>query len=334
MMISNCFYYGVYSPRGYYSLSARPSFAAKENFVVKGYSNALKQRLFEKIKTELDSRGQTYTEFCTADGCEGLYSRDAGLRIIDGTYGSCDYSEFTPVLLDGFAGAASPPTEISASRKTAVLRAERFLAACRCISNDMLRLDTADIDLAKINRFASRLWASTGGGLTGSVGTEHKRFVTCITPEGVELNMDAFDIYCERITVIRDKTGAASRRIIDRVRRYALSAGYDVISCICPMNTDLGAEHLIIPELKYGIFTSKHYHRADFPQSRRIFAGRFLQGNGITAKNRLDFSFKAYKRLMQEVFSSLEAVQRCDERLNEFYSNDEIDNIWKNIVNA
>ncbi len=334
MMISNCFYYGVYSPRGYYSLSARPSFAAKENFVVKGYSNALKQRLFEKIKTELDSRGQTYTEFCTADGCEGLYSRDAGLRILDGTYCKFDENDYSPVFLDGFSYEKQPPYEILKERNEAVLRAQRFLAACRCISNDMTRLDTANIDIVKINRFASRLWASTGGGLTGSVGTEHKRFVTCITPEGVELNMDAFDIYCERITVICDKTGASARRIIDRVRRYALSAGYDVISCICPLNINMGAEHLIIPELKFGIFTSKHYHRADFPQGRRIFAGRFLQENSVATKNRLDFSFKAYKRLMQEVFASLETVKKCDKKLNEFYSTEEIDNIWKSIVNA
>ncbi len=328
MMISNCFYYGVYSPKGYYSLSQRPTFAAEKNYVVKGYSNALKQRLFEKIKSELDLRGQSYTEFCTASGSEGLYSKDAGIRILDRTYSDFDGDGYTPLLLDSFA----PPQEIIRERNEALSRAERFLSACRCINNDMLRLDYANIDLAKINRFASRLWSSTGGSLTGSVGTEHKRFVSCITSEGVELNMDAFDIYCDRVTVIRDKTGAASRRIIDRVRRYALSAGYDVISCLCPMNIDLGAEHLIIPELKYGIFTSKHYHRADFKNSRRVFAGRFLFDDGMSAKNRLDFSLKAYKRLMQEVFLSLERVQKCDEKLDEIYSGEDIDNLWKNIL--
>ncbi len=321
-MISNCFYYGVYSPKGYCSLSARPTFETGRNIALKSYSHTLKQVLFEKIKLELNNRGESYIEFCTADGCEGVYSKDADIRVLDATYCEIDDEMFTTVSLDSNSSILTPTDEILLKRNNAALRARRFLSACRLISNDMTRLDSENIDLAKINRFSSRLWSSTGGVLTGSVGTEHKRFVTCFTPDGVELNMDAFDIYCDRVTVICDKTGAVSRRITDRVRRYALSAGYDVISCICPMNIDLGAEHLIIPELKYGIFTCKHYHKPDFANSRKISAGRFLTEESFKTKNRVDFSFKAYRHLMQEVFVSLKEIKHCDEELDEIYFNE------------
>ncbi len=336
-MISNCFYYGVYSPKGYYSISPRSTFAAEKNFVVKGYSNALKQRLFDKLKLELNQRGDTYTEFCTADGCEGIYSKDAELRVIDGTYNSFDESNFTPVYLDAFADERLRNSDISEQleeRTAAVSRVTRFISACRLINNDMMRLDSANIDLAKINRFSSGLWSSTGGILKGTVGTEHKRFVTCITPDGVELNMDAFDIYCDKMILIYDKTGLAARRITDRVRRYALSAGYDVISCICPMNIDMGAEHLIIPELKYGIFNCKHYHRANFSNSRKVFTKRFFTSDVSEMKNRMDFSMKAYKRLMQEVFSSLERVKKCDERLDEICSDADVGSVWESVFDS
>ena len=114
------------------------------------------------------------------------------------------------------------------------------------------------------------------------------------------------------MTVICEKSGACAARIVDRVRSYALSAGYDVISCICPMNVEGGAEHLIIPELRYGIFVCKHYHKGDFAKSRRVFYGRFLSDSGDQTKRRMDFSLKAYRRLMQEVFTSLNEVKKYD----------------------
>ena len=117
------------------------------------------------------------------------------------------------------------------------------------------------------------------------------------------------------MTVISDRTGACARLVTDRVRRYALSAGYDVYSCLCPMNAECGAEHIIIPDLRYGIFVNKYYHKADIQPCRQTFSGRFLT-DGAENKNRMDFSFKAYKRLMQEVFVSLETVEYCDSELD------------------
>lgn len=319
-MISDCFYYGVYSPKGFYSLASRNSFRAEKNYIVKSYSASAKQKLFDAVKNELEKRGQSFIDFCADERSLGVFSSDAGFRILDGTYGSCCIDGKTVCI-----GNSEPTAEMHkyiTLRKDAEKRACRFLSACRCISNDMMRLDSANTDTVKINRYASCLWSSAGGILKGNIGTEHKRFVTCITSDGVELNMEAFDIYCENITVICDKTGASARRITDRVRRYALSAGYDVISCICPLNIEGGAEHIIIPELKCGIFTCKYFHQCDFPKSRRVSANRFLVPSPSETKKRMDFSLKAYRRLMQEVFSSLETVKYCDGMIEALCQND------------
>ena len=312
-MISNCFYYGVYSPKGFYSLASKPTFAAERNYVVKGFSDFAKQRLFDLIKNELDKRGCSYVDFCADDRSMGVYSQDAGFRIVDTTY------ETSPIEAEAFSLSGEKTAQHEkwlVLRQEAVLRTQRFLTACRCINNDMARLEAADMDVAKINRYSTRLWTSTGGVLKGNVGTEHKRFVTCFTSDGVELNMEAFDIYCDNIILLCDRTGACARRIVDRVRRYALSAGYDVISCLCPLNIESGAEHLIIPELKYGIFVCKHFHKGDFRNCKKSYSARFLDSESTETKKRMDFSFKAYKRLMQEVFSSLKTVKMCDGELN------------------
>ena len=312
-MKSDCFYYGTYTPEGFCTLTQRAEFRAKKNLILKGYSDSLKQSLFSSLKSELEKRGYGYIDFCADDRSMGIYSADADFCVVDGTYGRNE-CEAETLLLDN--AVTKEHKECLKRRENAVQRAQRFLAACRCINNDMVRLESANMDILKINRYSTYLWTSTGGALKGNVGTEHKRFVTCFTSDGVELNMEAFDMYCDRITLICDRTGACARKIVDRVRRYALSAGYDVISCLCPMNADAGAEHLIIPELRYGIFVSKYFHKGDFENCRKVYASRFIVSSNAETKNRMDFSHKAYKRLMQEVFSSLKTVKLCDEELD------------------
>ena len=61
---------------------------------------------------------------------------------------------------------------------------------------------------------------------------------------------------------------------------------------------------------------SKYFHKGDFENSRRVSSKRFLVPSEAETKKRMDFSLKAYKRLMQEVFSSLETVRLCDEKID------------------
>ncbi len=315
-MVSNCFYYGGYTPDGYFSFATKPCFSAGKNYVIRGYSPSAKQRLFNEIKTALKNKGHDCTSFRADGRSDGIFSKSADLRIVDGAY-CCDEKGFVPICIDDCDSFADA---ILKKRKEAQERAVRFLSACRCISDDIIRLEGGNIDIAKINRFSTRLWSQTGGTLKGTVGTEYKRFVTCITSDGVEMNTKAFEENCDNVTVIADRTGACARRITDRVRRYALSAGYDVVSCLCPMNISY-AEHLIIPELHYGIFVNKHYHNITLKNAHNTSATRFLN-DGNENKNRIDFSLKAYRSLMQEVFNSLETVEYCDSELDKFSTED------------
>lgn len=315
-MVSNCFYYGVYSPQGFYNLARKPNFSARRNFLIKCCSEMFKQELFDSLKAELNRRGQSYIDLRADDRSIGVYSQDAGFRITDATYDTEPVkSDETVFELDTETKSAEVK-DLLIGRNQASERATRFLSACQCINNDMIRLDKRNIDFAKLNRYTSRLWISSGGRLKGSIGTEHKRFITCITPGGVELNPEAFEMYCDNIVLICDRVGACAGCIVDRMRRYSLSSGYDVISCLCPMNINSGAEHLIVPELKLGVFTCKHFHRAYFEKGRRIFAVRFMSDSETSTKRRMDFSFKAYRRLMKEVFVSLESVREYDEALD------------------
>ena len=333
-MINDCFYYGVYTPEGYYTLKAKPDGESIREFSVAGHSHAVKQKLFENIISYLEANNMDFIKLCSAEGYDGIYSKDADFLIRSGNEGSGETIHISDFQDTAYTvGKADEILAILDRQRSALKRAQRFLAAAQSITDDAARLESEYIDLAKVSRYSLKLWQRTGGKMNGKVGTQTKRFVSCITEDGVELNMDAFDIYCDKITVIQDRTGACARLIADRIRSYALSAGYDVISCPCPINVHMGAEHLIIPELRYGLFVSKHYHRADFNNSRRVFAKRFISQSSEQIKHRMDFSLKAYRKMMDEAFDSIEEKQMCDKALDcIFYGATDIDRLTKETV--
>ena len=200
-----------------------------------------------------------------------------------------------------------------------IKRSGRFLSAADSVKKDAMRIDAKSVNIGSVVNYSSKLWKKLGTEMQGSIGTETRKFVSCITPDGAELNMKAFDA-CERLAVIVDKTGAVSTMIIDRLRRYALGSGYDVVSCICSLDGKT-VEHIIVPELSFGAFSSEHYHRILPKKERRVFASRFHTTDSELYKNRINFSLKAYRSLMNEAFESLIGAQTEERKINYIFGN-------------
>lgn len=315
-MKSNCFYYGVFTADGFRSLATDSALPSERNLIVNGQSPAVKQELFDFIKNRLEQKNISYTDFCSASGSIGIHCKN--FKIFDGNFSTFSVKNSDTVFLENFQKNCLNSNEIFAEKEKHILRAKRFLSACNCIKDDIIRLEEPYINHTKINGFTRRLWQKISGEMKGRIGTESIRSVTCLTADGSELNMEAFDIYCDKVLVISDSSGAVSRIIVDRLRRYALGSGYDVISCQCALGE---TEHIIIPELKYGVFSSRYFHRSDFKNERKIYAKRFLFSSADSIKIRTDFSLKAYRAMMNEVFVSLQEIEKCDKILDSIYYN-------------
>ena len=109
---------------------------------------------------------------------------------------------------------------------------------------------------------------------------------------------------CPRIYSIEDEHGAASRLLLAELRRRALEAGLDVISCSCPLFPAEKLEHLLIPSIGVGFTTSNPWHKADFPVFRRIHAARFTDTEGLRSRRQLlSFNRRAAKELLSEAVS-------------------------------
>ena len=76
-----------------------------------------------------------------------------------------------------------------------------------------------------------------------------------------------------------------------------------------------------MPELGFGAFSSEHYHRILPKKERRVFASRFHTMDSELYKNRINFSLKAYRSLMNEAFESLIGAQTEERKINYIFGN-------------
>ncbi len=322
-MDNSCFYYGVNTADGMHSGIFDPN-SAERIIITSGGSPELKDKIFIELSEELSQKNIKNEKLLSFDNCFGIYCIDEKILIADKKFLKENQIKNAEKIinLNEIFSEKIPRELLHIYEKEyikKVERCERFLAAADGVKKDAFRIDSKSVNIGGVVRYSSALWKKLGAEMQGSVGKETKKFVSCITPDGAELNMKAFD-KCERLSVIVDKTGAVSTMIVDRLRRYALGSGYDVVSCVCSLDGKT-VEHIIVPKLRFGVFSSEHYHRILPKKERRVFASRFHTADRELYKNRLNFSLKAYRSLMNEAFESLIGAQAEERKINYIFGN-------------
>lgn len=322
-MDNSCFYYGANTADGVHSGIFEPEKIEKK-LVVKGGSPELKDKIFIELSEELVQKSIQNEMLFSFENCCGIYCAKEKILIADEKFLKEKQIENAEKIIDlNELFSETIPKELlhiyEKEYDKKIKRSGRFLSAADSVKKDAMRIDAKSVNIGSVVNYSSKLWKKLGAEMQGSIGTETRKFVSCITPDGAELNMKAFDA-CERLAVIVDKTGAVSTMIIDRLRRYALGSGYDVVSCICSLDGKT-VEHIIVPELSFGAFSSEHYHRILPKKERRVFASRFHTTDSELYKNRINFSLKAYRSLMNEAFESLIGAQTEERKINYIFGN-------------
>ncbi len=189
-------------------------------------------------------------------------------------------------------------------------RCRKFIGAAASLLGDSARIAAEYTDEGKILRSAARIAGREFAGRADSAegrsgpGKETRRFLSAVTPQGMVVFHGTLQALCPRIYSIEDEHGAASRLLLAELRRRALEAGLDVISCSCPLFPAEKLEHLLIPSIGVGFTTSNPWHKADFPVFRRIHAARFTDTEGLRSRRQLlSFNRRAAKELLSEAVS-------------------------------
>lgn len=188
-------------------------------------------------------------------------------------------------------------------------RAYRFLAAASSLLNDSYRLTLECVEPLKIERYAQRI-AKREITPRRRQGHETVRFLTGITPEGVICYKNNLANY-NKVFVIEDDFGL-SRLLLAKLRSYALTAGYDVVSCYCPISPNEKLEHLLIPSLSIAFVTSNHFHPFESKGYRHIHFRRFIDNDMIKLRRaRIVFNRRASRELVNESIKLL-----CEAKAN------------------
>lgn len=329
------FFLGANTPFGFHSLFSElyDPYNGWTAYIIKGGPGTGKSTMMKRIADICEESGISCERVhCASDpsSLDALIFDSKKISVVDGTAPHVIEPQFpgaveTVLNMDAYrddsilkknrAEIVRLSTENSACHKKSV----RFLQASESLSRDIRRIALSCTDTDKAERYASRLASRKFGTPRGTVGTEHKRFLSAVTPDGIYIHSQSVEKLCEDITVIDDPHGAVSSILVGCLRRYALGAGLDIISCPCPLHPDCGPEHLIIPEIGFAVLSSRAYHRFASTDAK-VNASRFTDNSSMKEfKSRIAFSRKTEKELIEEAVSAMDQALKIHDELEAIY---------------
>lgn len=329
----NSFFHSAYTSEGFKAVKLNSYNPDCFRYIIKGYSDTAKEKMINKIKEKLINENYSFSLSRNFNGrLTGIMCEQKGFILCDGTvpfeetattFGATDGI----ISLEGFqnSGLIREKSESIVSllqrKADCERRCCRFLNAAAGINKDKRCIGKDTVDSRKISRYSAKLWSSFGYLPSGKVGIEKNVFLSVITASGQMSVWDEVGVYCDTVIVIDDAVGYCSEMIIDRIRRYALSSGVDVISCRSFLDFNGVPEHIILPALRVGIFSKVKESFSFIDKVKKVRAKRFaLKDMGESNKVRLQFNQRAMASLLKEAEASLKIISECDRELDDIYS--------------
>lgn len=336
--VSSSFYLGANTPLGFYSLFDE-LYSPDDGwrmYIIKGGPGTGKSTLMKKVAAECDRRG-LYCEriFCSSDpeSLDAVIVPSLKVSIADGT---------SPHTIEPkYPGAVEKTLDLGRFRNDGLLRENReeiieltkenslrhkkcvdFLSAAKSAKNDTSAVALSAMKLERLHKFSEKLAVNKLKGFSDDEGHIKKRFLSAVTPKGFGVFYDTFADLCENRVVLNDPFGCAAGVIIKILSMRAAEQGLECIMCYCTQSPEFSPEHLIIPSLSLGFFTSNTYHSAQFDSMQKIDCSRFFNSEMLSRhKNRLAFNKRTREDFLAAAVSRLSEAKEIHDRLEKYYVN-------------
>lgn len=348
------FFFGANKTEGYCSLysDAYNSYSGGNHIILKGGPGTGKSTIMKKVAEKLEKRGYFVERgYCSADpnSLDIVIAPEINFSILDGTAphtidpvlpGVSDHIVDLSVAWDRdyLRSHSAEIKELTAENKQLHKKTADFLGVASRIDAQSIILGSDYIDKEKLQRYITRLCNRIVPDRDGNGrGKEYRRFLSAVTPDGIAVQHDSIVALAENVVTIEDEYGLVSPYIAESVGEYALSHGYDIYKCYCPLFPRLKAEHIIIPKLSVAIFTENSYHPSIDDCGKKVHASRFLDRDGIdSVREKLLFGKKAKRELIDEAVRKMSLALDVHNRLEEYYIKatdfERIDTITKSIL--
>lgn len=349
------FFFGANNKNGYCSVYNKiyDPYEKGKHIILKGGPGTGKSTLMKKVAEKLEKDGFFVERgFCSADpnSLDVVIAPELNFSILDGTAPHI-FDPTLPGVNEHIVDLSvawdkeylkkhhTEIGELTKSNKEMHAKAADFMKVAAQLEAQSVVLSNTFTDREKVERYAKRLATRlVSERKSKERGKESKRFLSGITPDGIVVQYDSMVGLCEKIFTIKDEYSIVSPYIAGYVGEYALNMGYDVYKCYCPLFPEFKVEHIIIPELKTGVFTENSYHLSIEEYENRVHATRFFNKDGYKLnKEKLTFQKKAKKELIDEAVRKLSLALDIHDRLEEYYIKatdfEKINDISKKIIN-
>lgn len=327
------FFLGANTPTGFVSrmnqLASPASF--DRVFIIKGGPGTGKSTLLGRVAEEADRRGQTPELICCSFDPDSLDAVVFGrTAVLDGTAPhaiDCRYPGAVERLVclgdcwdeDVLAGQRARIISLVGAKQRLCEQSCRYLAAAAALLADTQRLALDATDTAKIDRLADRLAAAEFKGTQGT-GSERVRLLSALTASGSVLLDDTAERLARRIYLLEDDHGPSAALLLAALRRNALDAACDIISCYSPLAPYEQLEHLFIPALSLGFMTANDRLHPRVEPCRVINARRFTDKEALSSrKKRISFNRKAARQMVSQAQALLSEAGQQHQRLESCY---------------
>ncbi len=331
-----CFFLGANAPKGYYSKFDQLFNYDPEGkcFLIKGGPGTGKSTLMKKAAAVLKEKGrEPELIYCTADtdSLDAVITPDGSFVILDATLPHAVEPKYpgayetTVSLCDCWDETVLKENserimELFNRNREAHERARRYIAAAANLFDEAARLSLDTVSQEKVARTALRVCARELKKRRGRQGTEKIRFLSGVTDKGIFMFGETAEALCDKIYVVEDDCGAASRIFMSTVRRAALDFGFDIITCRCSIFPTEKIEHVFIPELRLGFMTSNKRHPVTAPPYRVIHSKRFVDENKLAKhKIRIRFTLRAATELLNEAVRCMKEAKAVHDELESLY---------------
>ena len=331
------FFLGANTPQGFVSRFDHLSDKTDDFrlLIVKGGPGSGKSTMMKKIAGEY---GDEKTEWihCSSDpdSLDGAICHSLRFAVVDGTAPHVLEPRY-PGAVESIIDVASCWNEdalfacrhdiktLSKSCSSCHEQSCRFLSAASSLLGDTYRLSLGAVNTAKLSAYAERLCGREFKNKGTGTGDEKTRFFSAVTNKGVTMFTETAKLLCDRIYLINDDYGAVSRILLTSARAAAIEAGYDVISCYCPLSPYEKLEHLFIPKLSLGFMTSNRFHdyNNDIDAYRIVNCLRFSDISKLKeCRKRVNFNRKAAMQMTDKASGLLKEAKKLHDELESYYT--------------
>ncbi len=196
--------------------------------------------------------------------------------------------------------------------------ASRYMQALGQIMLDNLKISNNATEKEKVKKYAEKLCKKHIPQGTGN-SSEEVHFLNGITPEGIVSFANTALIGNNTKIIIKDSFGSVANEIMQNIRCYALSNGYNIITVKNAFLPSVLIDHIIIPELSI-CFLREHEYQHFNTDARRVHASRFMDNTPLSKhRERLRFNKKLIRELELSVVAVLKEAKQTHDRLEEYY---------------